>query len=222
MLIAVDIETIVEPGKGISQSEIEAWHKNYVPKKEYKKQETIDKHREADLEKWIKRQTLKAGRLKIIAMGLGRVHPFNFELQDVECLVSSNSKDIADFYCKYVEATHNAKGFLGYNVELFDLLHICQLLNEQNTPLDSMLKVTRYRVIDPCVYPLKFKYKLKDICRAFGIEHDDDELELLDGSDIQKLWDADNHEMIKRYCELDIFRVAKLTKALSRIWRLVD
>lgn len=118
MLIAVDIETIVEPGKGISQSEIEAWHENYVPKEEYKKQETIDKHREADLEKWIKRQTLKAGRLRIIAMGLGRVHPFNFELQDVECLVSSNSKDI---------------------------------------------------------------------CRAFGIEHDDDELELLDGSDIQKL-----------------------------------
>lgn len=218
MLIAVDIETITEPGKEVTQAEIDAWNAAYTPSKEYKKPETIEKHKQEDYQKWLNRTLLKTGRLKIVAIGLGRMHPYNFELQDLEAKVSNDPKELSDFFCNYVEHTHNAKGWLGYNVQLFDLLNICQLLDSQNA--DSLLKASKFGVVDPCKYPLETRYKLKDICRAFNIKSDDPELEYLDGSDVGKLWEVGNLDLLRRYCELDIIRVVKLTRALSRIYKL--
>lgn len=216
MLVALDIETITLPGQGVTQAEIDKFLENYKPR--HKKPETIEKHRQEALSKFTTKMNLRAGRVQIVAIGLGRVHPYNCELQDLESLVSEDPQELALFYVNYVEKTMGAKGFLGYNLEGFDLLHVCNLLDQHN--LDSLLRAEKWSIIDLCSYPLQRKYKLKDICDSFGIRDEDEELNLMDGGDVQSVWDARNFDLLKSYVELDIVRLSKLYRSLSRIWRL--
>lgn len=217
MLIALDIETITPEGKGVTQGEIDHFLATYERK--YKKPDVIEKHREEDLQKFILKKNLKAGVPQVIAVGLGRVHPYNGELQDPECRVSSNEKELIEFFLEYVEKTINAKAFLGFGMESFDMVHLCGLLERYD--MAAILRPSKWGVVDPSNWPLNRRYKLKDICNAWGIKSKDEELNALDGGDVADLWDTGNHKRLQEYCALDVWRVARLYKALSRLWKLV-
>lgn len=218
MLVALDIETITPPGKGVTQADIDHFLENYTSK--YKTQAAIEKHKALDLERFKTRKNLQAGSPQIIAVGLARIHPYNFHIEDLEACVSDSPKVLAEFYANYLEKTHSLQGFLGYNLEAFDLLHLCNALDEFG--IDSLLKATKFGIVDPCVWPLQRKYKLKDICNAFRIKSEDENLNIMDGSDMAEAYEAGNYELIKSYCELDVWRVCRLFRSLSRMWRLVQ
>lgn len=197
---------------------------------QYKKQESIDEWMRDNRESALKERLAKTsfdglyGRIACISWAIDNegVLSTTPEMNERECIESF-------FYSVYHKsgmsyhggALHQSIVLVGHNIAGFDLpflKHRAIILGIE--PPASIKKAMKARPWDKEVADTMLMWSqdrerrvgLSKLCRAFGIEDDDD----IDGSMVAELWKSDPERVI-RHCKIDVEKVRKVYSRLAII-----
>lgn len=205
--VVIDIETVPVP---LTPQMRDFLLKSYRPPKTWKDPEKIAEHREEFLNDLDEEGGFKVYQGRPISVAMGISTPGG--LVGLESKFSEDGKELGLFVRNYL-AEVGVFRLVGANLNSFDLHHLAHLAKLSGKPW--VKRLGKWSTLDLLEWPLKYKYRLKEACLAFGInipEHD--------GGDVAGLYAAGRFDEIEHYNREDIRITHELLQCLAHIYDL--
>lgn len=160
------------------------------------------------------------GGSKIITTGLGVIDPFEESITNIQSIFSDiDQTQHTKFIVDYVNKLPGVIKWVGFNIRDFDLPLLSLTFSNTKQELPLRAKLKRYSAIDLKTDAFKFRGGCKKMCKIFGIEQADPNI---NGAKVRDLYLDGKVTELKRYVEDDILIEAKLALALNRMYSLLD
>jgi hypothetical protein len=208
--VVIDIETVALMP---TEAEIEEWKANWKPKGNAKKEETIEKQREAafadPVKAIVEERQFSLGGKRMISCALGVASKAGRGVANITSWASDDLTTVCKGVVNYLNE-FKEYNLVGWNLRSFDLPELAKSFHQ--TGLQPQNKPSKWGIIDLCAFPFDRK-SLKDTAKAFGFPLSDVSAVDVAALHADKQWDK-----IKEYNEHDVRLTGQIYVAASTIF----